>query len=91
MSKKSLLEYCSSLCCCSSRSTIFSLVFWNASCKMFDVFWAAAASLDISSFCLTIDSNYVARTDNVLILLYFVEKDHFIVTEHSLATLGMTI
>ena len=42
MSKHSLLELYSSLYCYLSKLTSFSLVFWNASCKIFDVFCATA-------------------------------------------------
>lgn len=86
MSKHSLLEYCSSLWCCISRLTGFSLVFWDASCKIFEVFYATATLVDNSSLCLTIDSNFAFAFD-VLIFLYFVEEDHYIITEHPLATL----
>ena len=74
MSKPSPLEYCSSLpslCWWLSRSTNFSLVFWNAFCKFFDLFCATATLLDNSSFCLIIDSNVLAGLIIVLLFLFF--------------------
>ena len=71
MSEHSLLEYCSSLCCCLLKSASFLLVFWNASYKIFDV------------FCATWLSDLI----NVLMFLYFVEGDDSVVIEYSFATL----
>ena len=84
MSNYSLLGYCSSLCWCLSRSTSFSLVFWNASCNIFDVLCATATLLDNSSFCLNINSNVVVRSDNC-------KETHSAITEHCLPTLEMTV
>ena len=56
-SKHSLLEYCSSWCWFLSSSTILFFVFWNASCKTFDVFSEMRISFDNFSFCFTKRSN----------------------------------
>lgn len=47
MSEHSLLEYCSSLCCCLLKSASVLLVFWNASYKIFDVFRTTSTLLAI--------------------------------------------
>ena len=73
-SKHSLLEYCSSWCWFLSSSTILFFVFWNASCKTFDVFSEMRISFDNFSFCFTKRSNLEVISSSFWFIFLFCSR-----------------